>query len=379
MARSRALTTVARCRWVARRLRLLRWLIVLWACAGCADHAVVGGLCGANAQCATTAGNSAAADAGADACGARDCGSAASSGSCSGPSCKGDAGANCSDGEIVLTRRRLDLIMVVDDSASLAPWLPWLHDGLDRFLLQERTSGLGVGLSRFDDVCEAAAYRQLIVPIAPLPDNAAALEQASALMATASTSTIPALDGVLQHAQAWARAHDNSDVAVVLLTDGSPGACDGLSGDYDGEAQRIARAAHLGTPSIKTYVVVFSVLATASAIAVAGGTTPLLISVTPGDDDVLIALEAVRTDAQPCAFQWPSEWRPAPNAEVVVEDSDASTHRYPILADRSTCDQEQGFYVQDPQAAYPLMACPSTCEGLHSDDRLALSRACSAP
>ena len=228
-------------------------------------------------------------------------------------------------------------------------------------------------------MCDAQEYTNLIVAIAPLPGNARALQDALAPMPTASTSTTPALDGVLRYARTWAASHTDARVAVVLLTDGSPGACDGLVGDWDAEAQRLAREGYQGTPSIKTYVVGFGTMDTVNLIAQAGGTQPALISVTPADGEVRSALDNVRKDAQPCAFKWPAGWMLASNSAVVARASDGTEHRHPIHHDGAACDQQDGFYIEDPAAAYPLVACPRSCTSIAAGDQLSLSSACVAP
>jgi hypothetical protein len=195
----------------------------------------------------------------------------------------------------------------------------------------------------------------------------------------ASTSTIPALDGVLRYARNWAAAHSDARVSVVLLTDVSPGACDGFFGDHEAEAQRIARAGYEGVPSIKTYVVGFSVLQAAGPLAQAGGTQATSISVTPPDGEVRAALENVRQDAQTCQFRLGNDFRLAADSAIVVTASNGAERRYPILSGGAACAQQDGFYVEDPTAPYPLVACARTCSSLAATDRTASSSACASP
>jgi hypothetical protein len=335
---------------------------------GCSDAATVGGLCVFD-------------------CGSPN-GSVDAGGACSAPPCdsvsdastdESDGGRVCSSGSFELTPMRTDLMLVVDDSASLAPWWPALEEGLLSFLRDTPPDGLGVGLQRFSEVCEPEPYAVPLVPLAALADNRAALLQALPLEGAVSTSTIPALAGVLQYARSWAEANSDVRVAVVLLTDASPGACDGLSGDYDTEAKRVARAGIEGMPSIETYVVGFSTLQTLDGLAKAGGTEPLSISVTPAAGEVRAALEQVRHAARPCAFRWQSGWALASDSAVVVTSPDGSERRIPIVASRAGCVAGEGFYVEDPTGAYPLSACDDTCLNLTVSERSALSRACASP
>jgi hypothetical protein len=338
--------------------------VLLCLLLGCSDRATIGGLC--KGHCVRV-------EEGLDACVAGGCNVDASLNDAG----MVDSGPVCREGAYALTRMPLDLVMVIDDTASVSPWLPALYDGYNQFITEAASNGVGVGFQRFDEVCDAQEYAKLIVPIAPLPENARALQDAAQLVLTASTSTTPALDGVHRHARSWATSHPDHHVAVVLLTDASPGACDGLVGDWDAEAQRIAREAYQGTPSIKTYVVGFGTMDAVISIARAGGTMPQLINVTPADGEVQLALDNVRNAEQPCAFKWEAGSSPAPGAEVVATGQGGKQHRYPILDGASACDQQDGFYIEDPSAPFPLVACPRSCASLAAD-ALTLSAACAA-
>jgi hypothetical protein len=344
--------------------------VLLCLALGCSDRATIGGLCRDNCVVVDTGhdrctGSHCSGDAGMTDAGLADAGS--------------DAGPVCREGTFELTRKRLDLVLVIDDTVSVSPWLPALYDGFGQFIHEKASDGIGVGFQRFDEICEPQEYAKLIVPIAPLPGNAGPLMDAAQLVLSASTSTTPALDGVLRHARDWANSHADSHVAAVLMTDASPGACDGLVGDWDAEMQRLARDAYQGTPSIKTYVVGFGTMDGPISIAHAGGTQPQLINVTPADGEVKLALDNVRADAQPCAFKFPSGWTVAPTSEVVVTATNDTQHRYPIHSDSSACTQQDGFYIEDPAAAFPLIACPRSCASIAAGTALTLSAACMAP
>jgi hypothetical protein len=102
-----------------------------------------------------------------------------------------------------------------------------------------------------------------------------------------------------------------------------------------------------------------------------------LINVTPADGEVQLALDNVRNLEQPCAFKWQAGWSLAPGAEVVATVPGDKQRRYPILDGSSACDQQDGFYIDDASAPFPLVACPRSCASLAADP-LALSAACAA-
>ena len=66
-----------------------------------------------------------------------------------------------------------------------------------------------------------------------------------------NTPTEPALEGAIDYASAWAKAHPTHKVIVVFATDGLPMGCDSTVGG----AAKIAAAGLAGAQSIATYVI----------------------------------------------------------------------------------------------------------------------------
>src|SRR5262249_6764027 len=74
--------------------------------------------------------------------------------------------------------------------------------------------------------CAVAVYAAPAAEIATLPDAAANLGGViMPKMPDGQTPTAPALQGAIQHASTWAKAHAGHAVAVVLATDGLPTEC----------------------------------------------------------------------------------------------------------------------------------------------------------
>jgi hypothetical protein len=186
--------------------------------------------------------------------------------------------------------------VALDATASLVPWWPALSDGFQRFILEDASGGLGVGLLNFADVCDTESYLSMLVPIAPLPDNLPALQANIPSEASATTSTIPVLSAALQYARDWLSTHPKERVAVLLLTDASPGVCDGLNGMADMELARLASDGFHGTPSIPTYAIGGDSLPNIGPLATAGGTQAVTITPLSTSDEVLVALHKIRSD-----------------------------------------------------------------------------------
>jgi hypothetical protein len=281
----------------------------------------------------------------------------------------------CTAGSYPLARKRLDLLVVVDDEASLSYWWPVLSEGFLAFIQDKSSHGTGVGMQRFGSVCENQSYPQTLAPIELLPGNQTALQQAFPSFAVENNSTVPALAAALQYAKSWATEHQDSQIGVVLITDASPGACDALIGAYPDEAARIASTALSGSPSIKTYVVGGGGLSLIDSIASAGGTQAFPIGPLDSSVEVLNALRAVQADASPCEFALPQNHSLAPDSRVLVDVPGGMRLDFAIERGPSTC-QRAGFYVPDETAAYPLIGCPHTCAAIANSDQLSLSTAC---
>lgn len=266
----------------------------------------------------------------------------------------------------LLARRQLDLIVVFDDSASLAPWYLQVYEGFRAFIRDEASSGVGMGVLRFGDSCNVADYSPALVPVAPLPDNIAAIEAVLPAGALSTNSTLPALDAAEQYAQRWATDHPEARVSVVLLTDASPGGCDALNGTYDVEAARLASAAHASSPAIDTYVVAPGSFELVDDIARAGGTELQRLPITATSDDVLSALRVVRGAARSCELALPSGAVLSAGTQVVV-DGEA----FAIGLDSAACDRA-GFFIVDET----ISACPQTCGKLDGAQQIMLSGMC---
>jgi hypothetical protein len=357
-------------------LRLYSLILSLQLALGCSDVATVGGLCVLGCESARDAGAP-------DACASGDCDASSTDSSrdaCVSASCSSaeDAAPGCAAGSYALTRMSADLLLAVDDSASLAPWLAAVDEGVRSFLSETDPTGVRVGLARFGEDCDPKTYATPVVPIGPLGENRMQMLSALPTEPSLSTSTLATLDGALRYARMWAAAQSDGRVSLVLLTDASPGACDGLSGNYDGQSQQVAREAYESTPSVATYVIGVGPMLALDSLAAAGGTRAVRIAITPADGEVRAALEKVKHEAQPCAFHWQSRYVLASDSTIVVTAADGTQRQYPIVSDASTCRDGGGFYVDDPNSAYPLVACPSTCLSLTAADQIALSSACSS-
>jgi hypothetical protein len=215
----------------------------------------------------------------------------------------------------------IDLLVLFDSSASMScdvvdptctigtgnggatTRLAAVSTAINNFVGAPANANVRVGLAVFPNENPAGVdggvttqctfdYSQLSVPIAPASANAAAIGAATSLMVPhLGTPTEQALTGAYSAARAYMAANRGRNVAVVLVTDGMPLACnDDPSGTV---SAGLAKAAFDGTPSIKTYVLGIGATTTLDPIALAG--TGGATHYTAGDANVTQRLQTLLT------------------------------------------------------------------------------------
>jgi hypothetical protein len=306
------------------------------------------------------------------------------SGSPDGESCKG---ASAEANEVPV-----DVFMMIDQSISMAfpnesgqsRWVDVIS-ALTQFVQAPESAGLSIGVQYFGLVasCNAPDYAKAEVEIAALPANAAPL--VASFMAHGPSDTTPtaaAIQGGVQHAQAWKAAHPTHTVVVLLVTDGEPDAA--CAGGLVGAVQA-ATAGLAATPSVPTYVLgVGLALDALNQIATAGGTKQAyIVSGTANvSAQVVTALNTIRGMAVlPCEFQIPE---PAPGSEI---DFDKVNLTYtptggvetPVghAADRVACDAAPlAWRFDDDAKPTKFVLCDTACKTVAGGGKIALSLQC---
>jgi hypothetical protein len=271
----------------------------------------------------------------------------------------------------------------------------------------ETSSGDEFGIcQRFDPVsqcahttdCSAPSYATPAAEISMLPAAAPALgDVIVAKEPEGNTPTAPALEGALAHARAWATAHPEHKVAVLLATDGLPTECIAdRAGDPSGitGVAAVAAAGVTSSPSISTFVIgVFSPEDLADGaednlhrIATAGGSDRAFIVETDRDveQDFLKALDEIRGTRLPCEFQIPkgNGNSPAFDQVNVVHSAGGEQTTLYYWPSAAACDPDTGgwYYDVDPQAGSPtkIIACPASCALFQSstDARVSIRLGC---
>lgn len=316
---------------------------------------------------------------------------------------------------VVTTVSPIDLYFLVDKSGSMLTadmlgsptrWAA-LSTAIGTFVdasgSDAGAGGVGIGMGFFPIIaptdggrggspssCNLADYGRASVDIAPLPGNATPIKSAiTATTPNGGTPTAPALQGAVQVATAYQAAHTDRKVVIVLATDGQPNDCNSSVNSVS----QVAASAFAQTPPLPTYVLgIGPSTGNLDAIAAAGGTRSAYMVTASGSDQLLQALNAIRTQTQTqtgtkiaCSQKIPpsSSTRPLDyDAAEVTTTVGMTTLRPPKVANAAACGTTDGWYFDDPAMPTTVIFCPATCNALSPEagkSRISVSIPCKAP
>lgn len=222
--------------------------------------------------------------------------------------------------------------------------------------------------------CLVGDYAKPAVEIYTLGSPTKIVNSMNAQTPNGETPTGPALQGAINHATTWGKAHPTHTVVVVMATDGIPTQCSPT--DINQVAQIAAKGVS-ATPSIDTFVIgVFGPNDTTSqsnldTIAKGGGTGKAFIVDTSGNvsQQFTDALNKIRGQALSCDFAIPA---PPDGGTLdyqkvnVSYTSGGTTQKLYYVEDKSQCDPNTGgwYYDNDPaEGGTPtkIIVCSKNC------------------
>lgn len=278
-------------------------------------------------------------------------------------------------------RQSLDIFIMLDRSSSMNESVTsggtrWsaVTASLNSFLGQTGMEGISIGLQYFplgtgDQRCEVANYSTPAVEIAAIAQSGSMISSSMAGQSLGSgTPTSAALTGAIEHAKAWATAHTEDAVVVVLATDGEPHDCDT---NIDNIAA-IAAAGADATPKVLTFVIgVGPSLDNLNAIAKGGGTTSAYLVTGDVSAQFLAALNGIRGATTGCTYllEDPAGQLLDPT-KVNVEYKQGGTTGVGLLQvqGQSSCaDNLDAWYYDDPMTPSKILICPATCAKIQQD------------
>jgi hypothetical protein len=320
---------------------------------------------------------------------------------CSGAGC-GTPDGGSGDGESVTCAGdaqeggaiTLDVLIVFDNSSSMkcdtadqgCPDNPTgatsgesrigaVRNAINGFVSATTSAEIRAGLIAFPPADPLASqcdwdYSKPDIAIAPAKDNVTTFATVlGGLTPHLNTPTEQALTGAYAAAKTYMKANPGRSVAVVLVTDGMPFACDN---DKTGAASAaIAKAAFEGSPSIQTYVVGMGQVATLDAIALAGsGNATHYIEANADATAKIQALLNKVTSTISCDYKLPTGGAVLDFGEVNVKtkvDNAAFIDLFKV-ANAAACGTKAGwFYDVEPNGLVvpsKISLCPASCDPL---------------
>ncbi len=281
--------------------------------------------------------------------------------------------AFCARAEYSSGYEELSIYVLLDKSASMDADNKWVQatTALAAFVDDPGAEGLSIGLQLFPQgsSCEPEIYALPLVPISPLPGNATAIKNAlSGQLPAGETPTALALRGGIEYARAKLLSEPTHAIAMAVITDGAPNACNSATP----QVAEIAAQGASGSPQVLTFVIGLETGYTDSLalIAQAGGTGDLILVGSEGTAQGLVeALRALRDELVSCRFALP----PTPDHEVEANDVSVqillSAEDTVVLQRKSGvvgCSDGHGFFLDDPEAPKRVQLCPASCALVHS-------------
>jgi hypothetical protein len=217
--------------------------------------------------------------------------------------------------------------------------------------------------------CSAVTCSEPTVPLGSLADTSQeqalvqALEQKSP---EGNTPMSAALAGATKFAVDDQSAKEGlARAVVVLMTDGSPNAC-------EAEPSAIAKYAADAYDDADVPTFVVGIEGTSEAlidtIAAAGGTGKgYYISLGNIEAGLLAALKDIQENAIGCSFQMPVSEDPTKTVDpgqvnVTYTPKDGKPTTLPQVPGPEACGQKPGWYYDDPKAPTVIKLCPASCD-----------------
>lgn len=282
----------------------------------------------------------------------------------------------------------VDVFVIMDRSQSMglavkgSNMTRWdaLHAAVQSFAKDPNAAGIRAGIGFFslsggaDDArdCNPAGYASPSVPIGLISEVGADLAAAmNDVTPGGLTPTVPALQGAISYARAWAHENPGRATTVVLVTDGFPTQCDNAP-------EHISDAAQTGYESpehIRTFVIGVGDVAKFNLdnYARAGGTkTAYLTDAGDVTSTFVDALNNITNRALACEYQLP----PPPDGmkldstkvQVVYTPASGEPEEVPSISSISACAKNPngGWYYDNADAPSKISVCPCTCARLQA-------------
>jgi hypothetical protein len=276
----------------------------------------------------------------------------------------------------------LDILVLLDRSGSMSgqKW-DGSVDALTTFVNDPASAGINVGITYYPldavpDECDHTLYDVPVVPVGPLPANAAPFVQSliDEDPNGGSTPTYGALKGALLYAVKYQDMFPEHKVVVVFASDGDPNSCpiNPVDQNTGTEIAKLAASA-LAYNGVQTYVIAIqgSTLSTLNQIAASGGTGQAF-DVTGNINAFADKMAEIRENSIVCEFLLPAP----PPGQALDPSKVAVTYtpggmgvgsQIPKADNESDCADQPGWYYDDPADPKKIILCPASCGQVQVD------------
>jgi hypothetical protein len=187
-----------------------------------------------------------------------------------------------------------------------------------------------------------------------------------------NTPTLPALEGALLYAKAWAKAHTDHITIVAFATDGLPSECNTDPAAIDA----VAAAGVTTQPSVRTFVIgVGPALQALDQVAASGGsTTAYHVDVDPKATELFLgAMNKIRLAGLACSYKIPS---PPPGKQLNFNQVNVSytpgngdpSATLPKVHSSADCPATgDAWYYDSESAPTKIILCKASCDVVSND------------
>jgi hypothetical protein len=277
----------------------------------------------------------------------------------------------------------VDLFIMMDRSQSMGNLVEgssmtrWeaLRDAVQGFVEDPNAADVRMGLGFFsltgsanDELdCNADAYAEPSVPIGLLSEIGEDLVAAIEDTAPAGlTPTVPAMEGAISYARAWATDHPERATLVVLVTDGFPTQC----GSAPEAVATAAKNGYQSAQHIRTFVIGVGDVARFNLdnYARSGGTGKAFLT-DSGDitNSFVAALGNITNRQLACEYQLPEPPSgmklDTSKVQVVYTPATGSPEEVPSIQSLGACanNPNGGWFYDDANDPTKISVCPCTC------------------
>ncbi|MBW2456359.1 MAG: VWA domain-containing protein [Deltaproteobacteria bacterium] len=286
----------------------------------------------------------------------------------------GSGGGTCVPDPVQLDIPVLNLILLIDRSASMTQGTLWPDTvtAVSQFLSDSQSRALYVAVNYFPAVqstgqCQVSDYNPPHVPLTDLLNNASVIaNDVSSQFPYNGTPPAPALEGSIDFAGAHKSQNANHEVVLAMVTDGEPTTC-----EQNPSVIAATVAAGVSQHGVRTYTIgIGDVTTTYLDLLASAGDTGQGYNNKSNTLQVSASLSDIHERAFPCSYPIPTPPQgplQPDQVNVTYTPGGGSAQAIPHANDENDCGNGDGWTYDSNQAPTEIHFCDSTCADLRQD------------